>query len=117
MDHAGEHYASCSDDGRVVVTGLYSDDNGVNFNMGRAGAVHRLRPHLLAHQLGAQVHDGDKLVMHEKVIFGQYKQYFTFHKRFAHHQHDIEVDVLIDHHGGRHQRRPFEKEQIDNEEL
>ena len=32
-------------------------------------------------------------------------------------QHDIEVAVLIDHHGGRHQRRPFEKEQIDNEEL
>ena len=38
-------------------------------------------------------------------------------QEIAHHQHDIEVAILIDHHGGRHQRRPFEKEQIDNEEL
>ena len=33
VDHAGEFYASCSDDGRVVVTGLYSDDHTLNFSM------------------------------------------------------------------------------------
>ena len=42
---------------------------------------------------------GDKLVMHEKVIFGQYKQYFTFHKI----QHEIEDAILIDDHGSRTQ--------------
>ena len=56
VDHVGEHYASCSDEGRVVVTGLYSDDNGVNFNMDRA--VQSIAFDLLARQLGAQVHDG-----------------------------------------------------------
>ena len=37
-------------------------------------------------------------------------------KRFTHHQHEIEVTVFIGQYGGRHQRRQFEKEQIDNEE-
>lgn len=33
IDHAGEYYASCSNDGRVVVTGLYTDDNTHNFKL------------------------------------------------------------------------------------
>ena len=70
--------------------------NGVNFNMdpiySRANSGRRFMK-------GA----GDKLVMHEKVIFGQNKQYFTFHKRFAHHQHEIEDAILIDDHGSRTQ--------------
>ena len=37
VDHAGEYYASCSDDGRVVGTGLYTEDNTHNFNMDKAG--------------------------------------------------------------------------------
>ena len=40
----------------------------------------------------------------------------VFHKRFTHYQHEIEVAVFIGYHGGRHQRRQFEKEQFDNEE-
>ena len=100
MDHAGEHYASCSDDGRVVVTGLYSDDNGVNFNMDRAVQSIAIDPIYSRANSGRRFMTGagDKLVMHV-----MYKQYFTFHKRFAHHQHEIEDAIFINHHVSRTQ--------------
>ena len=81
IDHAGEHYASCSDDGRVVVTGLYSDDNGVNFNMDRAVQSIAIDPIYSRANSGRRFMTGagDKLVMHEKVIFGRYKQEVLCH--------------------------------------
>ena len=76
VDHAGEYYASCSDDGRIVVTGLYSDDNTVNFNMERPVTSIAIDPIYARANSGRRFMTGveDKLIMHEKVIFGRYKQ-------------------------------------------
>ena len=76
VDHAGEFYASCSDDGRVVVTGLYSDDNTLNFSMDRPVASIAIDPIYARKDSGKRLMTGveDKLTMHEKVIFGRYKQ-------------------------------------------
>ena len=76
VDHAGEFYASCSDDGRVVVTGLYSDDHTLNFSMGRPVASIAIDPIYARKDSGKRIMTGveDKLTMHEKVIFGRYKQ-------------------------------------------
>ena len=75
-DHAGEHFASCSDDGRVVITGLYSDDNNVDFNMERPVQTIGIDPLYSRPNSGRRFMTGvdDKLIMHEKVIFGRYKQ-------------------------------------------
>ena len=76
VDHAGEHYASCSDDGRIIVTGLYSDENTLNFNMERPVQSIAIDPIYSRSNSGRRFMTGvdDKLIMHEKVIFGRYKQ-------------------------------------------
>jgi hypothetical protein len=76
VDHAGEFYASCSDDGRVVVTGLYSDDNTHNFSMERPITSIAIDPIYARKDSGRRFMTGveDRLTMHEKVLFGRYKQ-------------------------------------------
>ena len=76
VDHAGEFYASCSDDGRVVVTGLYSDDHTLNFSMDRPVSSIAIDPIYARKDSGKRIMTGveDKLTMHEKVLFGRYKQ-------------------------------------------
>ena len=44
VDYAGEFYASCCDECRVVVTGLYSDDHTLNFSMDRPVASIAIGP-------------------------------------------------------------------------
>ena len=76
VDHAGEFYASCSDDGRAVVTGLYSDENTHNFSMERPVTSIAIDPIYARKDSGRRFMTGveDRLTMHEKVIFGRYKQ-------------------------------------------
>ena len=76
IDHAGEHYASCSDDGRIIVTGLYSDDHAVNFNMERTVQSIAIDPIFSRANSGRRLMTGvdDRVIMHEKVIFNRYKQ-------------------------------------------
>ena len=76
VDHAGEHYASCSEDGRILVTGLYSEDNSISLNMERPVQSIAIDPIYANSSSGKRFMSGveDKLVMHEKVIFGRYKQ-------------------------------------------
>ena len=76
VDHAGEYYASCSEDGRILVTGLYSEDNTVSLNMERPVQSIAIDPIYARSNSGKRFMSGveDKLVMHEKVIFGRYKQ-------------------------------------------
>ena len=71
MDHAGEHYATCSDDGRVVITGLVSDENTVDFNMERPVQTIGIDPLYSRPNSGRRFMTGvdDKLIMHEKVKF------------------------------------------------
>ena len=35
VDHPGEHVASCSTDGRVIITGLYTNENNHSLNAGK----------------------------------------------------------------------------------
>ena len=76
VDHAGEYYASCSEDGRILVTGLYSEDNSLAINMERPVQSIAIDPIYANSNSGKRFMSGvdDKLVMHEKVIFGRYKQ-------------------------------------------
>eukprot|EP00092_Neocalanus_flemingeri_P033946 GFUD01036912.1.p1 GENE.GFUD01036912.1~~GFUD01036912.1.p1 ORF type:complete len:874 (+),score=241.55 GFUD01036912.1:57-2678(+) len=76
VDHAGEYYASCSDDGRVVVTGLYTDENTHNFNMEKPVKSIAIDPIYARANSGKRFMTGveDKLILHEKVIFSRYKQ-------------------------------------------
>jgi hypothetical protein len=75
VDHAGEYYASCSDDGRVVVTGLYTEENTHNFNMDRPVKSIAIDPIYARANSGRRFMTGveDKLILHVKVIFSRYK--------------------------------------------
>ena len=76
VDHAGEYYASCSDDGRVVVTGLVSDENAHSFHMDRPVKSIAIDPIYSRANSGRRFMTGaeDRLVLHEKTLFGRYKQ-------------------------------------------
>jgi len=81
VDHAGEYYASCSDDGRVVVTGLYTEENTHNFNMDKPVKSIAIDPIYARPNSGRRFMTGveDKLILHEKVIFSRYKQDILCH--------------------------------------
>jgi len=76
VDHAGEFYASCSDDGRVVITGLYSDDHTVDTSLDRPVTSVAIDPIYARKDSGRRFMTGaeDQVVLHEKVLFGRYKQ-------------------------------------------
>jgi len=76
IDHAGEFYASCSNDGRVVVTGLYTDDNTHNFQLDKPVLSIAIDPIYARANSGRRfmVVTEDKLIMYEKTFLSRYKQ-------------------------------------------
>ena len=70
VDHAGEYYASCSEDGRILVTGLYTEDNTVSLNMERPVQSIAIDPIYARSNSGKRFMSGveDKLVLHENDI-------------------------------------------------
>jgi len=76
IDHAGEFYASCSIDGRIVVTGLYTDDNTHNFKMDKPARTIAIDPIYARANSGRRfmTTSEDKLIIHEKTFLSRYKQ-------------------------------------------
>jgi len=76
IDHAGEYYASCSDDGRILITGLYSEENSYNYNFEKPVKSIAIDPIYARANSGRRFMTGveDKLILHEKAFFGNYKQ-------------------------------------------
>lgn len=67
VDQNGDYIASCSDDGKVVVYGLYSNDNTHNLNLGRAVKSVALDPCYFKSGSGRRFLTGDhRLTLYEK---------------------------------------------------
>ena len=75
-DHAGEFYASCSNDGRVVVTGLYTEENTHNFKLDKPVQSIAIDPIYARANSGRRYMTAveDKLFLHEKTFLSRYKQ-------------------------------------------
>ena len=74
VDHAGEYYVSCSDNGRM--TGLYTENNTHNFYMDKSFKSISIGPIYARAKSGRRFMTGveDKLILHKKVIFSREKQ-------------------------------------------
>lgn len=44
VDNKGEHIATCSDDGMIIISGLYSDENNQKLNVGKGIKAVELDP-------------------------------------------------------------------------
>jgi len=75
-DHAGEFYASCSNDGRVVVTGLYTEENTHNFKLEKPVQSIAIDPIYARANSGRRFMTAveDRLILHEKTFLSRYKQ-------------------------------------------
>ncbi|KAJ8313760.1 hypothetical protein KUTeg_008321 [Tegillarca granosa] len=74
IDDNGDHIASCSDDGRVVISGLYTRDNDQNLNFDRPVKAIAIDPSFYKHGSGKQFITGDdKLILNEKGFLNRHK--------------------------------------------
>ena len=70
-DHSGEYVASCSTDGRVIITGLYTNENNYSFNNGRPVFSVALDPIFARTGSGRRfmIGDDDRAIIYEKSGF------------------------------------------------
>ncbi|XP_050315516.1 vacuolar protein sorting-associated protein 41 homolog [Anthonomus grandis grandis] len=74
IDQSGEYIASCSDDGRVFVHGLFSKENNYNLNIGRLVQTVALDPNFCKSPTNKRFITGDdKLTLYEKAFLGGLK--------------------------------------------
>ncbi|KAJ8727817.1 hypothetical protein PYW08_016202 [Mythimna loreyi] len=95
VDLNGDYIASCSDDGKVLVYGLYSDDNTHNLTLGRVIKSIALDPCYFKSGSGRRFLTGDtKLTLYEKTFLNRlrstvlcecegYVQAMSWHERFV----------------------------------
>ncbi|KXJ11617.1 Vacuolar protein sorting-associated protein 41-like [Exaiptasia diaphana] len=69
IDEKGDYVASCSDDGRVVINGLYSSENNVQNNFDTPIKAVALDPEFSSKQTKMYVTGGEKLVLTERGWF------------------------------------------------
>ncbi|XP_065186438.1 vacuolar protein sorting-associated protein 41 homolog [Sycon ciliatum] len=69
IDGGGDYVASCSDDGQVVVNGLYATDSNVKVNYDYPVRSLALDPEYGHRQSGQYVTGGENLVFHSKGMF------------------------------------------------
>ncbi|BES91997.1 light protein [Nesidiocoris tenuis] len=75
IDANGDHIASCSDDGRVLVLGLYNAENNQDINMERLVRSVAIDPFFYKPGSGRRFITGDeRLILHEKKYFSRWKQ-------------------------------------------
>ncbi|CAI9735685.1 sorting-associated 41 homolog isoform X1 [Octopus vulgaris] len=80
IDDSGDYIASCSDDGHIIITGLYSSENDQSKNFDRPIKAIALDPQFSKPGSGKHYISGDdKLVLGEKNFLGRYKNY-VLHK-------------------------------------
>eukprot|EP00099_Drosophila_melanogaster_P001033 NP_001036415.2 light, isoform F [Drosophila melanogaster] len=72
VDHKGEYVATCSDDGKVNITGLFSSDNNHSLSFGKFIKVVSLEPDSKAHIKRFVVGD-DKLILYERNLLKKLK--------------------------------------------
>lgn len=71
IDQSGEYIASCSDDGRVFVHGLFSKENNSNLNVGRLVKTVALDPYFCKNATNKRFITGDdKLTLYERAFLG-----------------------------------------------
>lgn len=76
IDDSGDYIASCSDDGQIIITGLYSNENDQSKNFDRPIKAIALDPNFSKTGSGKHYVSGDdKLVLGEKNFLGRYKTY------------------------------------------
>ncbi|XP_065557779.1 vacuolar protein sorting-associated protein 41 homolog isoform X2 [Artemia franciscana] len=74
IDEKGEHVATCSDDGKVAVTGLVAVDNSVVIIMDRPVKSIAIDPSYYRSGSGRRIVTGDdRLTLHEKNFFSRYR--------------------------------------------
>ncbi|KAG7210413.1 hypothetical protein KM043_011945 [Ampulex compressa] len=74
IDHNGDFIASCSDDGKVFIYGLYSTENNHNMSMGRLVKSIAIDPNYYKSGSGRKFITGDdKLVLYEKTFLSRIK--------------------------------------------
>ncbi|XP_047529553.1 vacuolar protein sorting-associated protein 41 homolog [Vanessa atalanta] len=95
VDVNGDYIASCSDDGKVLVYGLYTDDNTHNLTLGRVVKSVALDPCYFKSGSGRRFLTGDnKLTLYEKTFLNRlrstvlcecegYVQAIAWHDRFV----------------------------------
>ncbi|XP_073944885.1 vacuolar protein sorting-associated protein light [Choristoneura fumiferana] len=95
VDLNGDYIASCSDDGKVLVYGLYSEDNAHNLTLGRVVKSVALDPNYFKSGSGRRFLTGDnKLTLYEKTFLNRlrstvlcecegYVQAMAWHERFV----------------------------------
>ncbi|XP_017786733.1 PREDICTED: vacuolar protein sorting-associated protein 41 homolog [Nicrophorus vespilloides] len=72
IDVKGDYIATCSDDGKVFVQGLYSKDNNHNLNIGRLMKTVALDPNYFKPSSGRRFITGDdKLTLYEKTFLSR----------------------------------------------
>ncbi|CAN7997626.1 unnamed protein product [Ixodes hexagonus] len=74
IDEKGDHLASCSSDGKVVVHGLYSPDNNQLLTFDRAVGAVAIDPNFYRSGTGRRFITGnDKVLLYEKSFLSRYK--------------------------------------------
>ncbi|EEC05120.1 vacuolar protein-sorting protein, putative [Ixodes scapularis] len=74
IDEKGDHFASCSSDGKVVVHGLYSRDNNQQLTFDRAVGAVAIDPNFYRSGTGRRFITGnDKVSLYEKSFLSRYK--------------------------------------------
>ncbi|XP_039266626.2 vacuolar protein sorting-associated protein 41 homolog isoform X1 [Styela clava] len=73
LDEGGEYLASCSDDGKVVVVGLYSDTENISINVDRPVKSVALDPSFSKNSSKQLVYGIDSLILYEKGWLGRSK--------------------------------------------
>ncbi|CAH3999461.1 vacuolar protein sorting-associated protein 41 homolog [Pieris brassicae] len=72
VDQNGDYIASCSDDGKVLVYGLYTNENTHNLTLGRVVKSVALDPHYFKSGSGRRFLTGDnKLTLYEKTFLNR----------------------------------------------
>ncbi|XP_023945852.1 vacuolar protein sorting-associated protein 41 homolog [Bicyclus anynana] len=95
VDMNGDYIASCSDDGKVLVYGLYTDDNTHSLTLGRGVKAVALDPYYFKSGSGRRFLTGDKkLILYEKTFLNRLRstvlcecegdvQAISWHDRFV----------------------------------
>ncbi|XP_070520756.1 vacuolar protein sorting-associated protein 41 homolog isoform X2 [Cardiocondyla obscurior] len=74
IDYNGDFIASCSDDGKVFIYGLYSAENNQNMSMGRLVKSIAIDPNDKSGNDRRFITGDDKLVLYEKTFLARMKQ-------------------------------------------
>ncbi|KAL1502552.1 hypothetical protein ABEB36_007677 [Hypothenemus hampei] len=74
IDNNGEYIATCSDDGRVFIYGLFSNENNYNLNVARLVKTVALDPYFCKNPANKRFIIGDdKLTLYERTFLGGWK--------------------------------------------